>query len=143
MLRRHIAIMVLALIASSCQAEAQVTGVLPDGTPYEVTGAPTPQAPPQMNATLMIDLADGTRVLGRSTVLDEASDRPAPYWSGTTLVVPAGDWTLWVVVDPDFQAALGDEVTRAIAGHMVDDWPVFDLKPAQRDGVWGVVSSGA
>lgn len=137
MLRPLTAFTVLALMTSSCQADAQVTGVLPDRTPYTVSGIPDPQGPPQLNATLMIDLDGGTRTLGRSTVLNEASARLAPYWNGTSnVVVPAGNWTLQVVIDPDVQAELGvrrrDEVTRAISGHTVDGWPVFDLEPPLR-----------
>lgn len=113
-----------------------LSGVLPDGTPFEVTGLPEGEYFPVTASGVVVFAPDGApaRALGITRYTRQVPGvSPSVEWRNDTLAIAAGEWTVEVAVLPELAAALErDELLAAIDPQIVDGHLVIALEPPLR-----------
>lgn len=119
--------------------EISVTGVLPDGTRFEIDGLPDAAFPDPVPAGVVMIEVDGTaRALGSVTYRRAPAPAPgAVAWAPPgTLVARVGWWAVEIDVYPDVLAHLSaadlEALPGAVAPALVDGHLVLDLSPPLR-----------
>jgi hypothetical protein len=117
--------------------KVSLSGVLPDGTSYEVTGLPEGEYVPVTASGGIVFAPAGhePRALGITRYARQVPGvSPSVSWrDATTLVIAAGEWTMEVAVSPELAAGpQRDELLAAIDPQLVADHLVISLAPPLR-----------
>ncbi|MEX1207048.1 MAG: hypothetical protein WEE36_00365 [Acidimicrobiia bacterium] len=110
----------------------EVTGVLPDGRAYIVTGLDKAEVVQGIQVAIQIFAGPEQLVLGITTLDRSRLDSEVPIWEGDTLRVPAGDWTVSIATyDHVLERAEVDDrdtIAAAIHGYSVNGMPALALE---------------
>ena len=115
-----------------------VEGVLPDGRAYRVSGLQQGgERVTGIAAGVVIDFETGeSPAIGIVNYFGGPSSSAEPFWSGDTLVVPAGDRSIRIAVYDDMLERLGPEgrdlLAGSVRGYSVGELPVLELSPPLR-----------
>ena len=121
------------------QGSATVSGVLLDGTTFEVSGLPPGDYPPEgLGGIVIVDRPEGTSmvlgIVGYARVGDEAE--PSVDLFDGRLVAAAGQWAMWVDIYPHVLEALSsqevDRLPELIRPNAMGDHLVVELAPPLR-----------
>jgi len=116
---------------TTVQQSFEVSGVLPDGRAYLVTGLDAPETVQGIHVAIQVFIGPERPVLGIAMVGRSALDSDDPVWRGDTLDVPAGEWTISIAVYGQVLERIGEEgrdtITNAIHGYSVNDMPALAL----------------
>lgn len=112
-------------------ATVSLAGVLPDGTPYEVTGLPEGEYVPEMASGVLVFAPEGAspQALGITRYTRQVPGvSPTVEWRSDTLAISAGEWTMEVAVYAELAAGpQRDQLVAAIHPQVVDDHLVISL----------------
>lgn len=110
----------------------EVTGVLPDGRAYVVTGLDEAEVVQGVQVAIQIFVGPEQPVLGITTAGRSRLDSEIPVWEGDTLRVPAGEWTFSIAVYDHVLERVGtegrDTIAGAIHGYSVNGMPALALE---------------
>lgn len=108
-----------------------VTGVLPDGRAYVVTGLDEVEVVQGIQVAIQIFIGPELPVLGITSTGRSRLDSDVPIWQGDTLRVPAGEWTVSIAVYDHVLERVGAEgretIAGAIHGYSVNGMPALAL----------------
>jgi hypothetical protein len=98
----------------------QISGALPDGTPFVINGADTPLVVEGISAAIVLDRPDGSSPVIGITQFNRIGQ------------AVGGEWEVEFDLYDDIRAELGGSVDDLIAVSSVNGFPVLDLNPPLR-----------
>lgn len=129
------------------RATSTVSGVLPDGTRYEVAGLlGNGYAAGGASGAIMIDDEVGRRTLGVVRYVRAAESEPAGVeWRGDELHITVGNWIIDVTVNSEILSerggAIRDRIQQAVRPKTIDGYVVLELNAPLRYQAPGEVPS--
>lgn len=135
---RHLLACLLSLVILACTGSGEIVGALPDGTTYAITNARGGSEPVTgVQAVISVELPDGTSpAIGITTFMSARSSKSEPHWSGDTLSIPAGEWTIRIEMYEHVLESLGPDaktrIQQAITVTSMEGLPVLSLKEPLR-----------